>query len=277
MTRYWRVVYLPTEYIRKQFATEEAVFQNVLNGGRPTLLIYGCYPSVSIGYGQSLSDLNLVFARDKRIEFSRRRTGGRANYHNHRTDVVWSFIATKDDLGINGSDKTASAKEAYRITSDYLIQALRDSGVKGQFENGLNQVILDGKKIAGSAQFHAKDGVYIHGFLMTHKPDFETTYRVIKTQDPMVHMSRALQSVTCLDNYGVHLNNIIGSFFQILDADEGRLTLGERLARRRILGKYKGNEWQSQGKMQGRGACLTDPPTMGSLGITFEEDSLQKK
>lgn len=135
-------------------ALEEYVLQNF--GEKDTyLLFYINRPSIIIGRNQnSAEEINTDYVDDQDIKVVRRLSGGGAVYHDEG-NLNFSFI-TKD----NGDSFHNFAKFTQPV-----VDALNKLGVPAELQ-GRNDLVADGRKISGNAQFSTKGRMFSHGTLM---------------------------------------------------------------------------------------------------------------
>ena len=92
----------------------------------PTLRLYEWdRPSLSIGYFQKVSDIDLEYCNAKDYPVVRRQTGGRAILHD--SELTYSFASSKDSPVFNGS-----LLENYTVISNALMHALKLTGVEAE-------------------------------------------------------------------------------------------------------------------------------------------------
>ena len=102
-------------------AVDEALLESAMKPGAiPTLRLYHFHrPTVTFGYGQEVAQaVNEAGCRDRRVEWVRRITGGRALLHQH--ELTYSVAAPPF---------TRSVKSAYQAVTGALRSALERLGV----------------------------------------------------------------------------------------------------------------------------------------------------
>ena len=155
-------------------AISEAVRQKA---SPPTLRIYRWdRPSVSIGYFQKVSEIDLDYCKERDYPVVRRLTGGRAILHDD--ELTYSFSSSRDDPLFKGT-----LHHDYTLISKALVEGLRYLGVEAAisfrkkrpadsrspacFQSvSFGEITVAGKKIIGSAQKRYKDGFLQHGSVM---------------------------------------------------------------------------------------------------------------
>ncbi|WP_408009568.1 lipoate--protein ligase [Pseudalkalibacillus sp. A8] len=119
------------------------------------LLFYINEPSIIIGKNQNtVEEINSEYVRENGIHVVRRLSGGGAVYHDHG-NLNFSFI-TKDD---------GNSFHDFKKFTEPVIKALHRLGVPAEL-SGRNDILVDGKKISGNAQFSTKGRMFSHGTLM---------------------------------------------------------------------------------------------------------------
>lgn len=149
----------------------------------PVIRFYEWEPAtLSIGYFQQAKrDINLDALREQGIGFVRRPTGGRAVLHEH--ELTYSVIVTE-----SYPNMPESVTEAYRVLSEGILRGFHNLGMDAYFsvpdteekKADLKQpksavcfdapswyeLVVEGKKIAGSAQTRQKGVILQHGAIL---------------------------------------------------------------------------------------------------------------
>ena len=135
-------------------ALEEYVLNNF--GEEDTyLLFYINEPSIIIGKNQnSIEEINTDYVETNNIKVVRRLSGGGAVYHD-KGNLNFSFI-TKDD---------GDSFHNFQKFTEPVVRALNEIGVPAELI-GRNDLLVDGRKISGNAQFATKGRMFSHGTLM---------------------------------------------------------------------------------------------------------------
>lgn len=112
-------------------------------------------PAVIIGRNQNtLAEINLDFIKEKNINVTRRNTGGGAVYHD-LGNINYSYIINfQEGKSIDFADFAVP-----------VIKTLAEMGITAEF-SGRNDILIDGKKISGSAQSRIKNRILFHGTLL---------------------------------------------------------------------------------------------------------------
>ncbi|WP_096155219.1 MULTISPECIES: lipoate--protein ligase [Bacillus] len=119
------------------------------------LLFYINEPSIIIGKNQnSVEEINTKYVEDNGIHVVRRLSGGGAVYHD-LGNLNFSFI-TKDD---------GESFHNFRKFTAPVIEALKSLGINAEL-SGRNDILVEGRKISGNAQFSTKGRMFSHGTLL---------------------------------------------------------------------------------------------------------------
>ena len=149
----------------------------------PVIRFYEWNPAtLSIGYFQSAEkDIDFEVLRAQELGFVRRPTGGRAVLHDK--ELTYSIIVSEQY-----PDMPASVTEAYRVLSEGLLLGFQNLGLDAYFSipdteekqadlkkpksavcfdaPSWYELVVEGKKVAGSAQTRQKGVVLQHGAIL---------------------------------------------------------------------------------------------------------------
>lgn len=149
----------------------------------PVIRFYEWNPAtVSIGYFQQVhKDINLDAVKKQNLGFIRRPTGGRAVLHDQ--ELTYSVIVTE-----SYPNMPETVTEAYRVISGGILQGFRLLGLDAYFSvpetkeqlddlkkpksavcfdaPSWYELVVEGKKVAGSAQTRQKGVILQHGAIL---------------------------------------------------------------------------------------------------------------
>ncbi|MFJ7953415.1 biotin/lipoate A/B protein ligase family protein [Lysinibacillus sp. NPDC096418] len=149
----------------------------------PVIRFYEWEPAtVSIGYFQRAEkDINIEAVRAQGLGFVRRPTGGRAVLHEH--ELTYSIIVTE-----SYPNMPETVTEAYRVLSEGILQGFQNLGMDAYFSVPATEeqladlkkpksavcfdapswyeLVVEGKKVAGSAQTRQKGVILQHGAIL---------------------------------------------------------------------------------------------------------------
>ncbi|WLD95338.1 lipoate--protein ligase [Alkalihalobacillus sp. AL-G] len=139
---------------RINLAIEEYALKH-LDINETYLLFYINEPSIIIGKNQNtVEEINSPYVKENDIHVVRRLSGGGAVYHD-LGNLNFSFI-TRDD---------GNSFHDFKKFTEPVIKALNKLGVPAEL-SGRNDILVEGKKISGNAQFSTKGRMFSHGTLM---------------------------------------------------------------------------------------------------------------
>jgi len=136
-------------------------------------------PTLTIGYGQSRTDVDFKAIRDAGADFAVRPTGGRAVLH--WDEVTYSII-----LPAGHPIAESNVIESYKIISEGLVAGIQRLGISAEITRGelgghknpscfsstsRYEVVVDGRKLIGSAQ-RRKHGALLQQGSIPVSPDF---------------------------------------------------------------------------------------------------------
>ena len=213
-----------------------------------TLRIYIMKPSgVTFGYFQRVEDaINLEFLRSRNMDYTRRITGGGAVYHDMNGEITYSVVAKIDNISWD-------ILESYKIICQGIVYAIEEFGLKAEYRP-INDVLVNGKKISGSAQARKKQSLLQHGTLM-YNTDLNILSNAIKIprEKMLAHGIKSIRErVTTLSlelgynpGYKRVVKALINGFKKALNIEFERqkLTHMEIMYAKKLVGKYRSEEW----------------------------------
>lgn len=139
---------------RLNLAIEEYALRN-FDPEMDYLLFYINSPSIIIGRNQNtLEEINHEYVEENDIHVVRRLSGGGAVYHD-LGNLNFSFITKYDQHSLHN----------FKKFTDPVIKVLRDMGVPAEL-SGRNDIVVNGRKISGNAQFSTSGRMFSHGTLL---------------------------------------------------------------------------------------------------------------
>ncbi|MBR2637421.1 MAG: lipoate--protein ligase [Bacteroidaceae bacterium] len=185
-------VTLPRECRRKlpfYLALEEFVARELPAGNY--FFMWQVEPTVIFGRNQLLeSEVDINFCRNNNIEIFRRKSGGGCVYAD-QSNIMLSFITS--DSNVN------SAFNSYMLLIEH---ALRKLGIDAK-STGRNDILIDGKKVSGSAFYHLHNRSIVHG-TMLYDTDIEMMASATTPSDSKLKskgVESVRQHVTTLNRY----------------------------------------------------------------------------
>ena len=243
----FRLIKLREDNGGMQMAIDESILMNRIKGLVPdTLRFYTWNPScVTIGYFQSLEkEIDLEKAKKYGVDVVRRYTGGGAVLHDK--ELTYSVVISEKKV-------SGDIVKSYEEICGFIVLGLNELGLNTEFKP-INDIVVDGKKISGSAQTRKQGFILQHGTILLDL-NLDKMFSVLrihceKIKDKLI--SSARERVTCLKDLGVgvsaqELEQVLRRGFEKrfnVKLVENRLTEEEReLAERLYREKYSNKEW----------------------------------
>lgn len=171
----WRLIVTPPASGAENMALDEALMDRARDTGEWVLRVYSWSgPTISLGRNQSARGrYDLARVRELGLGVVRRPTGGRAILHDR--EITYSVTAPVQGAG--------DLRESYDRINRLLLSALRSLGVAATVasptsrsatpgmapcfdEPASGELTLDGRKLAGSAQWRSDDALLQHGSIL---------------------------------------------------------------------------------------------------------------
>ncbi|MEK3855577.1 lipoate--protein ligase [Cytobacillus sp. FSL H8-0458] len=166
---------------RINLAIEEYALKN-LDIEETYLLFYINEPSIIIGKNQNtVEEINTDYVENNGIHVVRRLSGGGAVYHD-LGNLNFSFI-TKDD---------GDSFHNFQKFTEPVTEALQKLGVKAEL-SGRNDLMAEGRKISGNAQFSTKGRMFSHGTLLFDS-EIESVVSALKVKKDKIE-SKGIKSI----------------------------------------------------------------------------------
>ena len=132
-------------------AMEECFLKNT---NEDIFLLWQNENSIIVGKNQNtLSEINYDYVKENNIKVVRRLSGGGAVFHD-LGNINFTFISCNDN----------SFSDFKKFTMP-IVEALKELNVHAEF-SGRNDLLIDGQKFSGNAQYNYKNKVMHHGTLL---------------------------------------------------------------------------------------------------------------
>lgn len=236
-------------------AVDEALMDSARDG-RATLRLYGWEPGcLSFGRNQTARGrYDGALAASRGIDVVRRPTGGRSVFH-HR-EITYSVTAPTDSWG--------GLREAYLRINRALAAGLRQLGVPARvvepgrdvptpkptvracFRDPLpGEVVADGRKLIGSAQWRDGGALLQHGSLLLHND--QATVEDLRIEDgaiavPATGLAELLDPLPDVATIAEAVAASFGAEFEI-EVTPVDLSSAEREAAMKVHLKYRDDAW----------------------------------
>jgi lipoate-protein ligase A len=219
-------------------AIDEALIENI--GDAPILRLYGWRPeAVSIGYFQSIKEeVDLEKCSKIGVDVVRRLTGGGAVLH--ELELTYSFITKQYPQNI---------MESYRWICEAIVGSINRLGFDASFVP-LNDIVVKGRKVSGSAQTRRKGVLLQHGTILLGV-DVDKMFCILKVpseklKDKIIKEVKGRVTSLAGTTFGEMASSLKTSFATKFDAKLLADTMRpEEISRARWLAerKYSSREW----------------------------------
>ena len=193
----------------RNLALEEYVFRHKLVDD-DVLLFYVNAPAIIVGRNQNtIEEINSAIVEERGIAVVRRISGGGAVYH--------------DPGNLNFSITTPHVGDRFNRYDHFtrpVIEVLRELGVPAEF-SGRNDILADGRKISGNAQFASPHRMFSHGTLLLDS-NLDDVTAALRPKPGKVE-SEGVKSIRS------RVANIAEFLAEPLDVDELRERIVERI------------------------------------------------
>ena len=192
------MIYIENNCNKPQFnlALEEYVF-TYLDEFDEIFLLWINEPTIVVGKHQNtIEEINIDYVKENNINVVRRLSGGGAVYHD-LGNLNYTII----------SKSSGSSSFDFETFSQPVIDVLADLGIEAEF-TGRNDIVIDGKKFCGNAQYMRKGRVLHHGAIL-FDTDLEVLGKALKVSKDKI-MSKGVKSVRSrVTNISDHLKEDI--------------------------------------------------------------------
>jgi lipoate-protein ligase A len=266
----WRLLNFQYYNIFENMAIDEAIFhETIKNKKHPTIRLYGSNPAaISIGYFQDArKEVNLEKCRKDGVDVVRRITGGKAVFHFN--EITYCVVAGDQEKifspDILGTYKVISKCIACGLAYLGINAALAESGRAGAGEEpnsccfsvpSKNELLVNGRKICGSAQVRRRGGFLQHGSLLLAFDPGKTASLLLPVRAPE-QLEKLKKAVTAVNEEvisPVHIRDIClqlrKGFTDELGIElvEETPTPAEETLKNELMKKYSGVNWNIERK-----------------------------
>ena len=244
----WRILNRIEESGAKQMAIDEAMLKLRAQEKIPnTLRFYTWKPkAITIGYFQSLNkEVDVEKCNLEHIDVIRRYTGGGAVFHDK--EITYSIVVPEKEI-------KGDIIESYKKICSGIVKGLEKIGIVAEFKP-INDIIVNGKKISGSAQTR-RDGIILqHGTLLLDL-DVDKMFSLLKVPDEKIKdkiITNVKERVTSLKkelgeeiSIDIIEEKLINGFEEVFETEFVNIDLSEeekKLAQEIYSEKYSKKEW----------------------------------
>ena len=230
----WRLIDTDLAHPYYVTAADDAISRAISEGKVPdTLHFYRRHPpGVSVGRMQSVKDIDLEECRKRGIVIVRRRSGGGTIYTDEGC-LIYALIFRSD---------TTNPEKIFGMVCNSIRIALEEFGFNAEYKKP-NDILVNGRKVSGSALLVRGDVVLIHGTVIVSS-DLDVMKKVL--------IKRKEIEVTSLEREGKKVDfkelkeMLIKRFGESMDAEFVRGGLSDyekKLIERLIEEGYGRDEW----------------------------------
>ena len=251
-------------------AIDEAIFRETIKNKKPpTIRFYGSRPAaVSIGYFQDVrKEVNIEKCRRAGVDIVRRITGGKAVFH---CDEITYCVVAGDQEKIFPPDISGT----YKVISKCIARGLAYLGIKADLAEGgragageefksccfsvpsKNELLVEGRKICGSAQVRRRGGFLQHGSLLLAFDPGKTASLLLPARTPE-QLEKLREAVTAINEELVSPVDVQEICLQLkkgftdelgIELVEETLTSAEETLKNKLMKKYNDVNWNIERK-----------------------------
>lgn len=173
----WRLIEETPRTGPMHMALEEVAASTVAEGGPALVRTFRWSPStLSMGYGQDSETVDWDYCSTAGIDVTRRQTGGGGIYHDHIADLSYSIVVPTEAV-------SGELMEAYHTLCEPILEFFDRIGIDATYASQprdavyepacflrdihpAHDILVDGDKISGNAQYRQRDAVIQHGSLL---------------------------------------------------------------------------------------------------------------
>ncbi|MCL1855352.1 MAG: lipoate--protein ligase [Clostridia bacterium] len=188
------------------FSVEEHIMRS-FTSDEPVVMIWRTRPCVMLdNYQIPDAEIDMMYAKEAGIQVVRRSSGGGAIFTDSGT-LLFTMILPPADVRY----LQQIAKE---MIAGLVVGALNHMGIPAKAE-GRNDILIEGKKVSGMAQYVRHGRICTHGSLL-YSADLETLARVLRADSDKIR-SKAVSSVR---SRVTNLMEYTGAAYSILEFKE---------------------------------------------------------
>jgi lipoate-protein ligase A len=180
MKEQWRLLKTEDNSAFTNMAIDKAVMVSCSRGKIPPTVRFYTWkpPAISIGYFQSLNEeVDLDACKSLGVEFVRRITGGGAVFHDK--ELTYSIIIPESNLKV-----PKNILESYRRICGAVVKGLKHLWIESKYAP-INDIIVNNKKISGSAQTRKSKTVLQHGTVLMDV-DVDKMFKLLKVPNEKI-------------------------------------------------------------------------------------------
>jgi lipoyltransferase/lipoate-protein ligase len=180
MKEQWRLLQTGFDTAFSNMAIDRAILvANSKGKVPPTVRFYGWIPpAISLGYFQSVAEeIDVNACKKLGVDYVRRITGGGAVFHDK--ELTYSIVIPEAHPAI-----PKNILQSYGRICNALLKGLQQLGIQGTYAP-INDILVDEKKISGSAQTRKANTVLQHGTILLDV-DVDTMFSLLKVPNEKI-------------------------------------------------------------------------------------------
>ncbi|MEM0449406.1 MAG: biotin/lipoate A/B protein ligase family protein [Methanomassiliicoccales archaeon] len=197
-------------------------------------------PTVSLGYFERAEEvLDMEAVRQHDVQVVRRASGGSAIYTD-QGQIIYAVVLDEESV-------PHSPNETFALVCSGVIRGLERLGVKAEFKP-INDILVNKRKISGSAQLRRAGVVLQHGTLLV-STDLDVMFKVLRmrkkgrSKDSITTLERELGEIPPLDKVKTALIQGFSEVFKV-NILRGVLThFEERMIKELVSSKYNNRDY----------------------------------
>jgi len=211
MKEKWRLLKTENNSAFTNMAMDKAVLVASSKGLVPPTVRFYTWspPAISIGYFQSLNDeVDVDACKNLGVQYVRRITGGGAVFH--EKELTYSIVIPESNPKV-----PKNVLESYRRICGAIIKGLKHLWIESKYVP-INDIVVNNKKISGSAQTRKLKTVLQHGTVLIDV-DVDKMFSLLKVPNEKIKdklISDVKQRVTSIK----HVSGNDVSFNEVADA-----------------------------------------------------------
>lgn len=183
-----------------------AIDEALLASKAPVLRFYRWKPAaLSLGYFQSIKDIDIESCKKHNVDIVRRITGGKTVLHD--TELTYSFIIDENKM-------PKSIVDSYKTISKGILIALKNLGLKPEMKKNIlkkpnsaicfnepsyYEIIVNNKKIVGSAQTRKQGKLLQHGSILIDI-DIDKLVSLFNVNNKSETIAKSKERITSINN-----------------------------------------------------------------------------
>jgi lipoate-protein ligase A len=178
----WRLLLTDAKDAFTNMAIDEAVLRQVAEKkSKNTVRFFQWIPStVSIGYFQGINqEVDLGVCKEKNVDVVRRITGGGAVFHDYNGEITYSVAVSEAHPKV-----PKNIIDSYHVLCGGLVNGFKILGLNAEFKP-INDIVVNNKKISGSAHTRRFGGVLQHGTIL-YDVNLNLMFSLLKVSDEKI-------------------------------------------------------------------------------------------